>query len=50
MLIPSKKVTISLILKFAIVLSAAAGVTLSALASSKTFMGGSVVFMYFTIQ
>ena len=48
--IPKKKVTASLILKLAVVLSAVAGVTLSALASRETFMGGSVVFMYFTIQ
>ncbi|MBO4413953.1 MAG: Pr6Pr family membrane protein [Clostridia bacterium] len=50
MLIPKKKATISLILKLAVVLSATAGVALSALSSSETFMGGSVVFMYFTIQ
>ncbi len=48
--IPSKKKTVSLILKLAVVLSAAAGVTLSALSSSDAFMGGRVVFMYFTIQ
>ena len=47
--IPSKKKTISLILKLAVVLAAAAGVTLSALSSSEAFMGGRVVFMYFTI-
>ena len=50
MAIPSKKATVSLILKLTVILSAAAGVALSALASSDTFMGGSVVFMYFTIQ
>ena len=48
--IPKKKATVSLILKLAVVLSAAAGVAISALASSEIFMGGSVVFMYFTIQ
>ena len=48
--IPKKKATVSLIIKLAVVLSAAAGVVLSAVASSETFMGGSVVFMYFTIQ
>ena len=48
--IPKKKATVSLILKLVVVLSAAAGVALSALASSEVFMGGSVVFMYFTIQ
>ena len=48
--IPSKKKTISLILKLAVVLAATAGVTLSALSSSEAFMGGRVVFMYFTIQ
>ncbi|MBR3639588.1 MAG: Pr6Pr family membrane protein [Clostridia bacterium] len=48
--VPSKKATVSLILKLAVILAAAAGVTLSALSSSDTFMGGRVVFMYFTIQ
>ncbi len=48
--IPSKKKTVSLILKLAVVIAAAAGVTLSAVSSGDTFMGGRVVFMYFTIQ
>ena len=40
----------SLILKAVVVLSAAIGVFLSAYAGRKSFMGGSRVFMYFTIQ
>ena len=47
----SKKTRVfSLILKGIVVLSAAVGVLLSAYASRNTFMGGSRVFMYFTIQ
>ena len=41
---------ISCILKGIVVVSAAIGVILSALASAGTFMGGRRVFMYFTIQ
>lgn len=40
----------SYLLKCIVIVSAAAGVFLSALASRETFMGGSRVFMYFTIQ
>ena len=40
----------SYLLKCIVTVSAAAGVFLSALASRETFMGGSRVFMYFTIQ
>lgn len=48
--IPIKTRVFSLILKGIVVLSAAVGVFLSAYASRNTFMGGSWVFMYFTIQ
>ena len=41
---------VSCILKGIVVVSAATGVILSALASAGTFMGGRRVFMYFTIQ
>ena len=41
---------VSCILKGIVVVSAAMGVILSALASAGTFMGGRRVFMYFTIQ
>ena len=41
---------LSLVLKAVVVLSAAIGVSLSAYAGRKSFMGGSRVFMYFTIQ
>ncbi len=50
MKIPSKNRILSLILKAAVVISAALGVALSAYASRTVFMGGSRVFMYFTIQ
>ncbi|MGI6265333.1 MAG: Pr6Pr family membrane protein [Acutalibacteraceae bacterium] len=48
--IPFKSRIVSLILKTIAVLSAAAGVFLSAYASADTFMGGGRVFMFFTIQ
>lgn len=48
--IPAKNKTFSLVLKGLVALSAAVGVFLSALASKDAFMGGSRVFMYFTIQ
>ena len=50
MAIPKKTKWISLILKILVVVSAAAGILKSAFASRNTFMGGSRVFMYFTIQ
>ncbi len=50
MKIPSNSRIISIILKIAVFVSAAIGVFLSAYASSATFMGGTRVFMYFTIQ
>ena len=42
--------TLTLAAKCIVILSALAGVILSAVASSQTFMGGKTVFMYFTIQ
>lgn len=48
--IPAKNKAFSLVLKGLVALSAAVGVFLSALASKDAFMGGSRVFMYFTIQ
>ncbi len=48
--IPSVNRNVSLILKAAVIVSAALGVALSAYASKAVFMGGSKVFMYFTIQ
>ena len=41
---------VSLVLKLIVILSAAAGTLMSALAGQNTFMGGSRVLMYFTIQ
>lgn len=46
----SKQRFISLTLKTAVILSAVIGIVLSAAAGRASFMGGSVVFMYFTIQ
>ena len=43
-----KKVSIAM--KLIVILSAAAGIVMSAAAGRNTFMGGSRVFMYFTIQ
>lgn len=48
--IPAKTKAFSLALKALVVGSAAIGVFLSAYASRDAFMGGSSVFMYFTIQ
>ena len=39
-----------MVLKFIVVLSAAAGIIMSASAGRNSFMGGSRIFMYFTIQ
>lgn len=41
---------LSVALKLAVILSAVFGTVLSALGGQNSFMGGSVVFMYFTIQ
>ena len=48
--IPKKTLAASLLLKCIVVLCAAAGTAVSALAPGLVFMGGRVVFMYFTIQ
>ena len=45
-----KAKAISLFLKCAVIISAAVGVILSAIAGAQSFMGGGRVFMYFTIQ
>ena len=50
MKIPGKTRTLSWILKYIVVISAIIGTAVSAQAGSRTFMGGKVVFMYFTIQ
>ena len=50
MAIPAKRRAVSLILKCIVIISAVIGIVLSARAGSHTFMGGKVVFMYFTIQ
>ncbi|MBR6934128.1 MAG: GNAT family N-acetyltransferase [Clostridia bacterium] len=42
--------SVSLILKIIVAISAVAGTVLSAIAGSRSFMGGGTVFMYFTIQ
>lgn len=41
---------LSVVLKLAVIISAVLGTVLSALGGQNSFMGGSVVFMYFTIQ
>ncbi len=48
--IPKKRRSLSLLLKSLAALSAVVGTVLSAIAGSRVFMGGSTVFMYFTIQ
>ncbi len=48
--ISPKSKAVSLGLKWIVILSAAAGTVISALAGASSFMGGSRVFMYFTIQ
>ncbi len=42
--------TVSYILKITVIVSALAGIILSAIAGRHSFMGGGTVFMYFTIQ
>lgn len=49
-MIGTKAKALSLLLKGIVVLSAAVGVILSAIAGAQVFMGGNRVFMYFTIQ
>jgi len=48
--ISTRRKKISFALKLAVILSAVLGTVLSALGEKNSFMGGSVVFMYFTIQ
>nr|MCR5010399.1 Pr6Pr family membrane protein [Clostridia bacterium] len=48
--IPAKGRTASYILKIIVIVSAVVGTVLSAAGGRHSFMGGSVVFMYFTIQ
>ena len=48
--IPVKQKILSWILKAVVILSAGIGTLLSAYAGRRAFMGGSAVFMYFTIQ
>ena len=50
MTVPVKSRIISVLLKTAVIVSALIGIILSALAATKTFMGGTRMFMYFTIQ
>ncbi len=49
-MISQTRKTISYILKLTVVLSAVTGILMSAFAGRNSFMGGSRVFMYFTIQ
>lgn len=48
--VSSKRKKISLALKLVVILAAVIGTVLSALGGQNSFMGGTVVFMYFTIQ
>ena len=48
--IPAGRKTVSYILKIIVLVSAVLGTVLSAAGGSRSFMGGRVVFMYFTIQ
>ena len=48
--IPAKARTASYILKIIVIVSAVLGTVLSAAGGRNSFMGGNVVFMYFTIQ
>ncbi len=50
MVISAKNKAVTLFLRLIVVVSAALGVCLSAYAAGETFMGGSRVFMFFTIQ
>lgn len=50
MLIPTANRIASVILKILVILSAVIGTVISAIAGRETFMGGSSVFMFFTIQ
>ena len=48
--LPAKSKLVSCILKAVVIISAVTGILLSAGAGRRAFMGGSRVFMYFTIQ
>ena len=48
--VPKNSKIASMILKAAVIISAVVGTAMSALAGGRSFMGGRVVFMYFTIQ
>ncbi len=50
MVLPKKVIFISYVLKTIVVVSAVLGIILSAAGGRSKFMGGKVVFMYFTIQ
>lgn len=50
MILSYKRKCLTICLKLIVFISALIGVVISASASSKTFMGGHTVFMYFTIQ
>ena len=49
-MVSEKRRIISFILKLTVIVSAAAGIVMCTLAGRNSFMGGSRVFMYFTIQ
>ena len=48
--ISKKRKNISFILKLIVIISAVVGIVMCTLAGRNSFMGGSRVFMYFTIQ
>lgn len=50
MKLTNRQIIISVILKLVVIISAVVGIVLSAIAGIDAFMGGSTVFMYFTIQ
>ena len=49
-IISKKRKNISFILKLIVIISAVVGIVMCTLAGRNSFMGGSRVFMYFTIQ
>lgn len=50
MKVSTKQLILTVILKLTVFISATVGIILSAIAGIESFMGGSTVFMYFTIQ
>ena len=50
MKLTNKQIITSVVLKLVVIISAVVGIVLSAIAGIGAFMGGSTVFMYFTIQ